>query len=79
MQVYKAILSAGNLTEQWVVIIRKNYRRRGYTVKGIRIQDGFESDPQDIPSNEIFTAIKTWAESRPGNYTVLTYGEVKLT
>lgn len=78
MRVFKAILSSGNLTETWILIIRKNYRRRGWTIKGIRIYDGMETTPQDIPASEIFSAIKIWSESRPGKYTVLTYGEVKL-
>lgn len=78
MRVFKAILSSGNRTDTWIMIIRKNYRRRGWTIKGIRIYDGLETDPQDIPSSEIFSAIKIWAESRPGNFTILTYGEIKL-
>lgn len=78
MRVFKAILSAANDTVTWIIILRKNYRRRGWTVKGIRILDGYETQPQDVPASEIFSAIKIWAECRPGNYTILTYGEVKL-
>ena len=78
MRVFKAILSAGNRTNTWIIIIRKNYRRCGWKIKGIRIYDGLETDAQDIPATEIFTAIKIWAESRPGTFTILTYGEIKL-
>lgn len=79
MRVFKAILSSGINTEPWIIIIRKNYRRRGWSIRGIRIGDGLETDTYDVPASEIFSAIKTWADHRPGNYSVLTYGELKLT
>jgi len=78
MRVFKAILSNVTVSENWILIIRKTYKKSSWKIKGIRISDGFETESQEIYGTNPFSAVMSWIQTRPGNLSLLTCGEIKL-